>query len=159
MGTGSRHLNKLPFSSSSSSSLFLLVVVAVFCIMISSCCQSVYGQIMYDRVHIYAFNDLDPVTTLTIHCKSKDDDLGEHTLTIGQNFQWSFHPNLFETTLFWCSMWWHDSNGKLVQASHEVYRVNREWYKCATRCYWSIRKDGWYEGPSRGDVHLRYPWQ
>ncbi|KAE8650839.1 hypothetical protein Csa_023860, partial [Cucumis sativus] len=40
--------------------------------------------------------------TLSIHCKSKDDDLGLHYLDIGKQFTWSFRENLWSSTLFWC---------------------------------------------------------
>jgi hypothetical protein len=46
------------------------------------------------------------LTSITVHCKSKNDDLGFHTLNFGDRYIFSFHPNLFGGTLFFCSFTW-----------------------------------------------------
>lgn len=43
---------------------------------------------------------------LTLRCKSKDDDLGVHLLHQDESFSFQFHPNIFRSTLFWCSFRW-----------------------------------------------------
>ncbi|CAJ2670416.1 unnamed protein product [Trifolium pratense] len=45
-------------------------------------------------------------TTITVHCKSKDDDLGFHTLPYTGSYTFTFTPNIFYTTLFFCSFTW-----------------------------------------------------
>jgi hypothetical protein len=46
-------------------------------------------------------------TDLTVHCKSKDDDLGFHTLKLGDRYIFSFNPNFIGGgTLFFCSFTW-----------------------------------------------------
>ncbi|KAM6565460.1 hypothetical protein CsatA_024588 [Cannabis sativa] len=45
-------------------------------------------------------------TVLTVHCKSKDDDLGVRTLKYNESFQFSFQPNIWDTTLFFCGFSW-----------------------------------------------------
>ncbi|KAK4834159.1 hypothetical protein QYF36_017937 [Acer negundo] len=44
--------------------------------------------------------------SLYVHCRSKDDDIGEHWLTVGQTIVWSFHENAWSTTLFHCYAQW-----------------------------------------------------
>ncbi|TXG59167.1 hypothetical protein EZV62_016996 [Acer yangbiense] len=44
--------------------------------------------------------------SLYIHCRSKDDDIGEHWLAVGQTIAWSFHVNAWSTTLFHCYAQW-----------------------------------------------------
>jgi hypothetical protein len=39
-------------------------------------------------------------TTITVHCKSKNDDLGFHTLPYTGSYLFTFTPNIFGTTLF-----------------------------------------------------------
>ncbi|OVA18538.1 Plant self-incompatibility S1 [Macleaya cordata] len=144
---------KLPLSTS----LFLLVL-ALSC---SNLCPSAYGwlEIYFDPITVWVYNELDPNTPLTIHCKSKDDDLGERTLSYKQEFHWDFNINFQKTTLFWCNMWWYDSNRHLVQASHDVYKVKRDYRKkCRLDCFWHIRKDGWYYGDLY-QQELMFTWE
>ncbi|WOG94708.1 hypothetical protein DCAR_0314005 [Daucus carota subsp. sativus] len=43
--------------------------------------------------------------SLLLHCKSKDNDLGFHTLDLNQVYGWSFNMNIWSSTLFWCNFW------------------------------------------------------
>ena len=43
---------------------------------------------------------------LNFHCKSKNDDLGSRVLAPTNSYKFSFHPNVWATTLFYCSMYW-----------------------------------------------------
>ncbi|CAF2261920.1 unnamed protein product [Brassica rapa subsp. trilocularis] len=45
---------------------------------------------------------------LTVHCKSKDDDLGVHMVASKTDYHFSFQPNIWKTTLFFCSFQWND---------------------------------------------------
>ncbi|CAN7014969.1 unnamed protein product [Brassica rapa subsp. trilocularis] len=51
---------------------------------------------------VMVVNGLATSETLFIHCKSKEDDLGEHTLRLGDRFSWNFGENMLHSTLFWC---------------------------------------------------------
>ncbi|XP_023514498.1 S-protein homolog 74-like [Cucurbita pepo subsp. pepo] len=55
-------------------------------------------------------------STLVIHCKSKDNDLGKHVINAGGNYNWSFKENLLQTTLFWCNF-----SSKHGQATGDVF--------------------------------------
>ena len=48
---------------------------------------------------------------LNVHCKSKDDDLGNHVLKGNANFHVTFCVNVWATTLFWCNFNWENSHG------------------------------------------------
>ncbi|CAI0394512.1 unnamed protein product, partial [Linum tenue] len=41
---------------------------------------------------------------LTVHCQSKDDDLGGHAVAVGATYHWDFGTNLLGGTLFWCKL-------------------------------------------------------
>jgi hypothetical protein len=45
--------------------------------------------------HVNIVNSLEDNLDLTIHCKSKDDDLGVHLLHHGDSFGWKFHNAFF----------------------------------------------------------------
>src|ERR1044072_9890497 len=74
---------------------------------------------------------------LTLHCKSKDNDLGFHTLAIGNSFEFHFHKIPFGTTLFFCSFTWPEQNSSLHYV--DIYNANRD--DCIF-CFWKIGKQG-----------------
>ncbi|OVA07077.1 Plant self-incompatibility S1 [Macleaya cordata] len=153
MSSGRRRLEP-PLSTS----LFMFVLA-----LSSNWCPSAYSTFSVndwgERITVWVTNDLGPNTPLTFHCKSKDDDLGERTLAYKQSWNWSFTINFWWTTLFWCNMWWHDSNGQLVYASHDAYKAKRDYREhCRMDCFWSIRKDGWYYGDDAQSEKLMFTW-
>ncbi|KAK3187887.1 hypothetical protein Dsin_027448 [Dipteronia sinensis] len=58
------------------------------------------------RVHVRVVNDLGDKLDLTIHCKSKDDDLGEQIVGFQKHYNFEFHMNIFGTTQFFFGMAW-----------------------------------------------------
>ncbi|XP_043705593.1 S-protein homolog 21-like [Telopea speciosissima] len=107
---------------------------------------------------VYVINDLGPIEKLNVHCKSKDDDLGPHTLGFGEEFYWVFDLNVFGTTLFWCNMDWGNKQG-----SFEIFNARKEQYKCGNtfdgHYYRKVRKDGVYYNKHRdGDYWKKYSW-
>lgn len=81
------------------------------------------------RVVVITNNTSEGRFHLTVHCKSKDDDVGEHVPSPNQSYSFSFYDKLFVQTLFYCSFKWN--NGGL----HWSYI--QDVTKCST-CYWSI---------------------
>jgi hypothetical protein len=42
-----------------------------------------------------------------VHCKSKDDNLGDHVIHNNEYYHWEFRPNIWGTTLFiWPQIWY-----------------------------------------------------
>ncbi|EEF44291.1 conserved hypothetical protein [Ricinus communis] len=113
-------------------------------------------------------NSLDGGADLTLHCKSKDDDLGVHLLHFNGSFQFRFWPNFWGTTKFGCSMEW---GGKVHW--FDIYRQNRDTDRCGNDyCLWIIKDSGpflwfrpFYWGTSQffcffkwQDTHARSEW-
>ena len=74
--------------------MFLVVLI------LSSTTTTVAGM-----THIRIMNELSPeYLNLTAHCKSKDNDIGIQEISYGEFFEFSFKPNIWGTTLFFCSM-------------------------------------------------------
>ncbi|KAK7852822.1 s-protein like protein 4 [Quercus suber] len=62
---------------------------------------------MCEALDLKITNNLENCSVLTIHCRSKNDDLGIHALPIGGIFEFHFEPRfLFPNTQFYCSMDW-----------------------------------------------------
>ncbi|CAB4261934.1 unnamed protein product [Prunus armeniaca] len=90
---------------------------------------------------------------MTIHCKSKDDDLGIHVVPVGGSYEFSFRPNIFGRTLFFCSFAW-------ATESHyfDIYKAKREFPPWHDRT-WSILPSGpcmWNYESSQYDIC--YQW-
>ncbi|CAI0418538.1 unnamed protein product [Linum tenue] len=87
---------------------------------------------------VTVINMLTAKSDLTIHCKSKDDDLGEHVLPYQQSFAWNFRPNFWQTTLFFCSFAWQGSGDS---HSFDIYVQRRDQSRCVD-CRWAITENG-----------------
>ncbi|KAM3198836.1 hypothetical protein P3L10_034425 [Capsicum annuum] len=96
---------------------------------------------------------------LKIHCASKDDDLGYHTLSINQDFNWSFCESIFSRTLFFCHFWWG--------SKEKAFDVFNDAHTCVkgsgninilTVCKWEVRSDGFYleEYSSKNNTYYMY---
>ncbi|EOA17820.1 hypothetical protein CARUB_v10006221mg [Capsella rubella] len=109
-----------------------VVFSIIFCYLISSC----HGFTLFPKTVVTVTNNIIPQTPLTISCKSRDDDLGEHVLLFGEGFQWKFRPAWFRQTFFTCKFVWNNQTKWF-----DTYRPDREKGNCL-RCYWSIKADG-----------------
>ncbi|CAB4321818.1 unnamed protein product [Prunus armeniaca] len=84
---------------------------------------------------------------MTVHCKSKDDDLGFHVVPIKGNYGFKFKPNFWDTTQFFCSFKWGTEFHYF-----DIYIYERDSRLCAdNECMWSIRPNG----PCRWDSTFR----
>lgn len=83
--------------------------------------------------HVTVYNYLES-KNFTIHCKSKDDDLGTHVIAPGNSFTWKFQANLFVTTLFFCGVEWQDGHG-----TFDIYKAKRDLLRCPNECLWKVK--------------------
>ena len=85
------------------------------------------------KIIVKITNALKSKNQLTVHYKSGNDDLGVHKLTPWASYDFSFHPNLWGTTLFYCSFQWpgsfHYFNVYIDKRDRYMY-VAYEWEKC-----------------------------
>lgn len=88
-----------------------LLLIFFFLLLSSAMChedQKIQNSVGEEdlKTHVLVRNDLHPNVNLTIHCKSKNDDLGSHVLTYQSTYEFSFLPNFWRTTLYFCSFQW-----------------------------------------------------
>ncbi|KAF3514330.1 hypothetical protein F2Q69_00000172 [Brassica cretica] len=123
----------------------------IFFILLSRC----IGQIVDEKETLVLTNELNN-KILGIHCKSKDDDLGDHYLAVGQSQEYKFRDNLWHTTLFWCHM--GQGPDYKIQQVFEAYRST--WTKYVGYTYWIGREDGIYfrQDPHGLPLVKRYDW-
>lgn len=79
--------------------LLLALLVAGMAVISNAC-------FVYVHIHVQITNKLENGEDLTLHCKSKDDDLGVHLLHRDESYRFRFCPHLLGKTLFFCSFVW-----------------------------------------------------
>lgn len=106
------------------------------------------------KTTVRVLNLLNKGLTLTIHCKSGNDDLGVHVVQNQGQYQWHFHRNYLGTTLFFCGITWSD--GSIV---YDIYRTNRDYRRCSTQCDWIVTNDallGFTQEPREQDITVKW---
>ncbi|KAI3811809.1 hypothetical protein L1987_21541 [Smallanthus sonchifolius] len=95
---------------------------------------------------VFVYNGIkDPIT---VHVQSGDDDLGNHTLALNDNENWSFCEGATFKTLFYAHFYW---NSKTIlfdvfdDDTSEKYCAKWKFRK-ERRCFWLVREDGFYLG-------------
>ncbi|KAL0551299.1 hypothetical protein IC582_010385 [Cucumis melo] len=75
---------------------------------------------------------------LTVHCKSGDDDLGVHKLPHLVSYTFTFRPNFWGSTLFYCKFQWSS-----WLHYFDIYKDSRDNLRCnQTLCLWIISEKG-----------------
>lgn len=82
-------------------------------------------------------NELKSYKNLSAHCKSKKDDVGAQMIQSGKEFEFSFRPNFWGTTLYFCKMQWENSSPRYF----DIYIGQRDRPICSL-CLWKISETG-----------------
>lgn len=92
------------------------------------------------RVRVLITNEMSdyqgrPNMTITLHCRSRDDDLGVHQVTYLENYEFSFLPSIVRNTIFECGVKWDGDSHSFV-----AYNKNKDKNKCRV-CLWKIKPE------------------
>ncbi|KAI4357608.1 hypothetical protein L6164_001546 [Bauhinia variegata] len=119
--------------ASSSISLDKHVFLITLRLMIAA--SSPMRKLLLEKSKVEIFNALEGGSNLTLHCKSKNDDLGFHTLQSGQSYHFEFRPNfIIDNTLFFCSFAWPED-----PTLHYFDIYNGKYNDCVY-CPWQVHK-------------------
>ncbi|KAK9002152.1 hypothetical protein V6N11_024840 [Hibiscus sabdariffa] len=114
---------------------------------------------LFSTWHVHVVNGLSNNKILLVHCKSKDDDLGERHLTVGSETQWHFRLAAFGSTLFFCFM---ASESDHVHVRLDVFWEDKVLFRYCNwqSCIWTARDDGIYlkNIPDNHDVFM-HGWE
>lgn len=101
--------------------------------------ETIDGSIFQNaKVHITIINNLPNNQDLTLHCQSKDTDLGIHVLPPKATFNFTFRPRMFfYTTLYFCRVEWPNTLHYF-----NVYDEKNDLNECIYDCQWSIVSSG-----------------
>ncbi|KAJ0514863.1 putative plant self-incompatibility S1 [Helianthus annuus] len=83
---------------------------------------------------------------ITVHVQSGDDDLGNHTLALNENENWSFCDSF--KTLFYAHFYWNSRTAFFnVFDTQTSEKYCSKWaHNKHRRCFWLVREDGFYVG-------------
>ncbi|CAJ2633677.1 unnamed protein product [Trifolium pratense] len=135
----------------------LLQRVVLLCVLTLLSVHNIHGvhdnSIDLFRTHVNVVNTLEDNLDLTLHCKSKDDDLGEHLLHQNDSFSWSFRPKWpIGTTLFFCSFAW---TGEFHY--FDIFIDGDTGRTDCDDCNWNVHKSGPCRIPDHGEP-ICFPW-
>ncbi|CAN8270073.1 unnamed protein product [Cochlearia groenlandica] len=93
---------------------------------------------------------------LKVHCKSKDNDLGDHFLKFQDpSYNFSFHDDLIFTTKFKCNLW---KGVNLEYHKNFTAYEGAPIYRCGGLFTWNIRDDAIYLLEKGKHEMLMYSW-
>ncbi|KAF7806796.1 S-protein-like protein 5-like [Senna tora] len=102
----------------------LLLLTMAFSSILFKGSEAIYP---FDKVVVEIFNDLASKEDLTLHCKAKHDDRGEHTIKSGESYRFKFYPNpVLLVSLYFCSFRWQ-SDQKLHYIN--IYMQKRDSFR------------------------------
>ncbi|EPS72825.1 hypothetical protein M569_01933 [Genlisea aurea] len=126
----------------SRASVLLLLLVLVLCNASEGC------FLFSGKTHVAIWRNISSNwLPVRVHCFSKDDDLGNHTLYGSQNFEWSFCNDVVVGSQFFCHAWWGNRNGGFTAFAAEKTR-SPGWNT------WAIKDDGFFYTNRRELLYL-----
>lgn len=128
--------------------------LSCFLIIIALCAELSNGAVFpKDSVHFN--NSLQPNTILRVHCVSDEDDLGDHFLSHGQTYDFSFYESIFKTEVI-CGLWQGPSFE--YYALFKAYEGGGLIVHYGKKNYWDAREDGIYFTHDSTPPTLKYRW-
>ncbi|KAI4294806.1 hypothetical protein MLD38_037813 [Melastoma candidum] len=97
-------------------------------------------------------NAIPEAPQLTVHCRSGDDDLGYHVLSLTDSYDFHFKPNFWGRTLFYCQFNWLNESRYF-----DIYIQKRDYSRCSALCIWWIKSEGPCYGVDPATC-VPYPW-
>ncbi|KAJ9541054.1 hypothetical protein OSB04_027560 [Centaurea solstitialis] len=101
-----------------------------------------------------------PDSTIKVHCKAKDTDIGEHYLSYNQEFHWRFCETYFHHTLYFCHFYWGSQEQVFdVFNTTMMYTCNKD-KGDNNPCDWLVQSDGFYFYDfDKGSWGKQYDWR
>ncbi|KAL4569753.1 hypothetical protein LXL04_025396 [Taraxacum kok-saghyz] len=96
-----------------------------------------HGCFIMKKWDVFVKNDI-PDGIIVTHIKSKDDDLGSHTISYGESYRWSFCDRVYGTTLFSGYFSWSSHFQNLALYDKEIRRRCFVAKGGTEHCYWSL---------------------
>ncbi|CAL1408714.1 unnamed protein product [Linum trigynum] len=107
-------------------------------------------------VKVWIKNEIGGGRPLKIHCRSRDDDddLNVHVVKPHETYRFRILPNIFGTTMFYCSMDWGTGLHWF-----DIYDQGRDMHRCRHTyyCTWIVKETG--PCLTNGEFTACYQWK
>ncbi|QHO08621.1 hypothetical protein HN51_067204 [Arachis hypogaea] len=130
--------------------LLLMVQLLLFC---SGAITPKIHVGITQKIHVTIQNYLEGHQDLTIHCKSKNDDLGAKLVKYMDTYEFNFSLKLFGGTLFFCSFQWPGVCHRV-----DIYDQDRDQGNCK-QCIYKIHENGPFRYAPNNNTYIRFPWK
>ncbi|XLS91184.1 hypothetical protein HN51_067192 [Arachis hypogaea] len=127
---------------------FILGVVIIIMLPLLGNTFSIFPQ----KTHVRIQNALEGNKDLMVHCKSRDNDIGEQYLKPHQCFEFHFKTNVWGSTLFFCGFNWQGG-----RHWYDIYIHERDFTVCSKLCAWQVKQNGpcLYDHKTNSYTHCR----
>ncbi|GAA0165912.1 hypothetical protein LIER_40084 [Lithospermum erythrorhizon] len=115
--------------------IILLVSLRINNVIVKGDTGEPYIELTPHKSGVIVNNLLGHGTTLTIHCHSKDDDLGRHYIGDGGKYEFVFGTSFWQNTLFYCYLQYPGA----PRVRFDLFNQHRDNCK---RCVWNVERDG-----------------
>ncbi|KAF5803753.1 putative plant self-incompatibility S1 [Helianthus annuus] len=119
--------------------LIILSCFACFCITPSNSLKC-FGTFKW----VITINDGIPNSTIDFHVKSRDDDLGSHSITYDNNYAFEFCENFVQNTVFWADFYYGKKFVHFNVFDSKVVKVVGGSIFKENPVFWLLKDDGYY---------------
>ena len=140
------------FLKNMSKSLALITIMLVIIATITVPAQGQHVDWSPTKTTVRITDDMGKI--VHVHCKSKDDDLGDRYLYNTAYTEWSFHANIRGTTLYSCVIQWDNVTKNVV-----IYDAKKDEDLCISKCWRVLKIDGaYFYNQNKNSWDKRYGW-
>ncbi|KAF8114176.1 hypothetical protein N665_0040s0031 [Sinapis alba] len=109
----------------------------------------------YEKDSVHFNNSLNPNNVLKVHCISEQDDFGDHFLSLGQTYDFSFYESIKKTKVD-CDLW--KGPDFRFHAKFRAYEGGGFIVHYGKKNFWDAREDGIYFTHGKELPKLEYKW-
>ncbi|CAN6917843.1 unnamed protein product [Brassica oleracea] len=125
-----------------------------FQLVVTLCFGLSYAK-FYEKDSVHFNNSLNPNNILKVHCISDQDDFGDHFLSPGQTYDFSFYESITKTKVD-CDLW--QGPDFRFHAKFMAYKGGGFIVHYGKKNFWDAREDGIYFTHGKELPKLEYKW-
>ncbi|CAI0458680.1 unnamed protein product [Linum tenue] len=132
--------------------------VVIFLALVAGSTAAQTPSAIWPYHYVDVVNELGGGKVLLVHCKSRDDDLGPHNITVGSQYEFRFKLNVLIPTLFTC----YAAPDGSQHVDYTAFKEDEAEYRESSghHTFWIAKDDGIYLRRKGQEQDERYfAWQ